>query len=161
MGFSVDYDELTTLGFSVQTKLGGWGEQLTAIQGAMDALVGLESFQGSGAQAVKTYVSEVHAVIIASFGEILAELGARFLLFKDGYHLIDTDLHAKLSEDTLKELTRFHTDSRDQFQDIHTRIQSIANQISDLIGLDVPSAYSVTDRYDTTLRDLNTVTDQV
>lgn len=161
MGFTVDFDELTTLGFSVNAKTSNWSEQLTSIQQAIGTIIEMESFKGAGASNAKDYLNQVHMIIIVSFSEIFAELCTRFLLYKDGYYSIDSDLHAQLCEDTLDQLLKFFQGSHSEFDATHLRIRSITDSISDIMSADPASPYSVSTGYETVIRDQNSLKDAV
>ena len=154
MAFLIDYDEMTALGFGIQTKTSAWGEQLTDVQTAIQSIAQMGSFRGAAAQNAKCYLSEVHAMILVSIGEVFSELCSRFLLYKDGYYTqIDPDLHAKLCECTLDGLLLFFNGSRGNFDSARQRLKKTADSISDIMPASAPPFYAVSGDYDKVILD--------
>ncbi|MCL2136868.1 MAG: T7SS effector LXG polymorphic toxin [Coriobacteriia bacterium] len=150
--YLIDYDQMTDLGFCLQGLTSGWGGQLQDIGEAVKAILGLGDFRGAAADSTKGYLSEVHAVVLLSLGEIISEVNTRFLLYKDGYLAsVDSSLHARLDEEVIQDTFQAFDSSRNGFDARHASIQRIAESISDIMGAQAPSPYGVSDAYDTVL----------
>jgi hypothetical protein len=87
---------------------------------------------------------------------------ARFSLYEEGYHTqIDSDLHAKLCEDTLDDLWRFFGGSHYDFGESHNRLQNVADSIGDIMSAVVPSPYSVINDYEALLFNLKKLKEDI
>ena len=64
MSFYVDYDEMTELGFGIQSKIAGWTEQLQDIQTPIQSFIQMDSFRGTAARSVKDYLTEIYGTIL-------------------------------------------------------------------------------------------------
>jgi len=149
MSFLVYYNELIELGIGIRGKGTSWGEQLGDIAESFAAFVGMESHQGAGAESIKSYLAEVHGMIIGSFLEIFMEISARYLLYSDGYHGIDPDMNAVLCEDELVDNLDFFSNSQSEFDETHLRIQRLATDISDILAVQAPAPFPVQNSYQT------------
>ncbi|MDR0459807.1 MAG: hypothetical protein LBG68_05045 [Coriobacteriales bacterium] len=153
--FVIDYDEMTDFGFRMQSQVSTWGEQLGAIRDQLEVITGMDSFKGRAAESVKSYLSEIHYVILFSLGDILNELYTRFLLYKDGYYsTIDSNNHAKLSETVLTDSIQAFSASWADFEASNVRIHNTADSIHDIMNAYPPEAYGVLDAYSMVLEKL-------
>ena len=133
--FLVDYDELASFGAEMNIKLNSWNQQLNEVHHSIDRFVQMESFRGAAANSMKSYLSEVHFAIVFSLREIFVEISQRFLLYRDGYYDIDSDLRAQLCEMTQRSLNQFLDRSSNRFGrtslDVNRSIMSVSDLIPD------------------------------
>jgi hypothetical protein len=128
----------------------------------MQLIVGMDSFKGRAADSVKGYLSEIHYVILFSLSDIFTELFTRFLLYKDGYYTaIDSDNHARISEEVLSQAFQAFTVSRADFESSNTRTQNIATSISDIMNANPPAFFGVFGAYDAALDRQNSLKNNV
>ncbi|MCL2137323.1 MAG: polymorphic toxin-type HINT domain-containing protein [Coriobacteriia bacterium] len=150
--YLIDYNQMTDLGFALQGLTYGWGDQLQDVGESIKAILGLGDFRGAAADSTKGYLTEVHAMVLLSLGEIISEINTRFLLYKDGYLAsVDSGLHARLDEDVIQDTFQAFDSSRNGFDARHASIQRIAESISDIMGAQAPSPHGVSDAYSTVL----------
>lgn len=150
MGFNVKYDDITNTWLQSVSKINEWNEQLSSVSESLRGFIDMESFKGVTATNIKSYIYEVHFTILTTLGEVMTEYQSRLLLYRDGYYdEIDGNNHSVLNEETLNNLISFFPMSEINFSQQHTALTSASNQISDLMGVGIPSNFHIIDSYGT------------
>jgi hypothetical protein len=128
---------------------------------SLQKFIGMGSFSGAGAQAVKDYLADVHLVSLVALGEILTELLTRYCLYEEGYFAIDGDMHAQLDEAKLDERHAFFGNSWDDFAVRHQRIKAAFDSVSDIVAVAHPDPSHVSTDYHATKEGLKSLKEAV
>ena len=72
MALIVDYNELESLGKTINTSTSEWFASLESVSNAIQTLAGSSNIQGQAAESVKSYLDIIHSSIIAAFSSILS-----------------------------------------------------------------------------------------
>ena len=58
----------------------------TEIEGCLNRLLNMETFQGESADAIRTYIQEVHVTLLSAIRQCLREYSIRLLMYQLGYY---------------------------------------------------------------------------
>ena len=147
MGFYVKKDDLRQVRSTVRTQFSEWNEKLNQIEETLKGICGLDSFQGSAAQSVKCYLSEIHMLVLTGIRTALTDYHTVMTLYVDGYEEIDSGLHTILKEDTLTDACGDYQAGRWSLEQVQTSLKAQINRISDLLFLYAPSVSELEDNY--------------
>ena len=141
MALIVDYNELESLGKSINTSTNDWFGSLESISNAIQTLSGSSNIQGQAADNVKSYLNTVHSSIIAAFGSIMSAHAQNYLLYKREYQSdIDSALHARILQDEILRIQENVQKNKDSTQDVDITIKNAIADISDIIHLGFPGS---------------------
>lgn len=141
MALIVDYNELESLGKSINTSANDWFGSLESISNAIQTLSGSSNIQGQAADNVKSYLNTVHSSIIAAFGSIMSAHAQNYLLYKREYQSdIDSALHARILQDEILRIQENVQKNKDSTQDVDITIKNAIADISDIIHLGFPGS---------------------
>ena len=149
MGYCIKYDDIRALLNTCSTQFNNWQSQLQNILSASNGITSMAAFKGDAAESVKSYMQEVHNVLIYAILQAIAEFRSKLLLYSDGFYRIEGDKYAEISEDALQAaLTKYDGYSR-SFVDESCRLSSALNNVRDIFNVSPPSSYPVCGDYDT------------
>ncbi|HEL0663946.1 TPA: glycohydrolase toxin TNT-related protein [Streptococcus equi subsp. zooepidemicus] len=155
MSYSIKFDEISAAQQSTQTTISAWGDGMTSIQTALSALIGDSRFQGQTANAIKSYLSEVHGTLLQTLQSLMNDYSASLLLYKDGYYQIDSNSHAQLPGQVFKTLQLELRLSQAHLKDQLELLQNARAKVSDLVHYSgVSHAKTVVD-YSELITDIN------
>lgn len=159
MGYKVDLDALDTLYYSINNKAVEWSDSLGEVYDSVNALAASECITGAGAENIKSYLSEVHSMVIGLLGQIIASHTDNCLLYKRDYQdNIDSSVHAVIHEDELTDIASKLQSYRSQTSAVDSNIKSALTSISDIFYNQSYRGYSTVDNdYETTKRKIDTL----
>ena len=141
--YKIKYSSKDQFYVMVAQRFGQWISQLEEIEGKLNVLGGMESFQGTTAESVKAYLNEVHNVLLISVRQTILDFQYRAGFFFEGYYDFEPNIYANISSETLRELRSKAVTENTNLQTQYTAIQNAINGISDLAQLNNPSQENV------------------
>lgn len=139
MGFYVRFDDIRSINEITVQQISKWQEELVALQGAMQKVIGLDSFQGETADSIKTYYNEIHNLLLSAIGSTMVDFMTKIMLYWDGYYSIDGDIHTKLNEDTLNKAIKEYDNSLDKLDTSQTSLKTTLDSVSDIFYSIIPA----------------------
>lgn len=144
MALIVDYNELESLGKTINTSTNEWFGSLQSISNAVQTLAGSSNIHGQAADNVKSYLDVIHSSIIAAFGSILSAHAQNYLLYKTDYQSnVDSALHARILQDEISRIQEAVQKNKTSTQDVDITIKNAIADISDIIHLGFPGSGAV------------------
>ena len=104
--FVVDMDELVDFADTVKSEMILLEESLGDFENSIAALVGMDSFQGESAEAVKQYFDEVYSTIISGIYLCCDDMRAASSLYLEKYLEVDSNRNALIGEEAMYNLNR-------------------------------------------------------
>ncbi|MCR4801422.1 MAG: LXG domain-containing protein, partial [Lachnospiraceae bacterium] len=104
--FVVDMDELVDFADTVKSEMILLEESLGDFENSIAALVGMDSFQGESAEAVKQYFDEVYSTIISGIYLCCDDMRAASSLYLEKYLEVDSNRNALIGEEAMYNLKR-------------------------------------------------------
>ena len=130
-GFVIKYNDIYELLWEYKEKLEGLIEKLEACENSIRLFMESETFQGEGANAIKSYLNDVHITMLSSFKVTAQNLLDNIVLYKAGYYEIDSSTNFVLPEETIKEIrTKLNTgygDTEDCAGEVHRAVSGISD----------------------------------
>ena len=159
MGYKVDFDALDTLYYSINNKAVEWSEALGGVHESVNNLAASDCITGAGAENIKSYLSEVHSMVIGLLGRIISAHADNCLLYKRAYQdNIDTSVHAVILEDELTDIIGDLHVYQNQTYSVDCQIRSALTSISDIFYNQSYRGYStVDDDFETTKNKVKTL----
>ncbi len=159
MGYKVDFDALDTLYYSINNKAVEWSEALGGVHESVNNLAASDCITGAGAENIKSYLSEVHSMVIGLLGRIISAHADNCLLYKRAYQdNIDTSVHAVILEDELTDIIGDLHVYQNQTYSADCQIRSALTSISDIFYNQSYRGYStVDDDFETTKNKVKTL----
>lgn len=155
MALIIDYDELESLGKTINTSADDWFAALESVTNAVKALSGSPNINGQAANNVKSYLDVVHNSIIAAFCSILSAHAQNYLLYKNEYQsTVDTALHARILQDEILDIRESVQKNKVAAQEIDITIKNAIAEISDIISLGFPGNGTLERRADNIIKDI-------
>lgn len=99
----------------------------------------MDSFQSSSAQAIKSYLQEVHGVLLYSIQQVLSAYQANLLQYKNGFYDIDSDIYSTIPEEVLINICNKLGNEVTSLNEIATSIQDSLTSVSDIVSIGNPS----------------------
>jgi hypothetical protein len=147
LSFKIKQEAIRNIMSVTNVQFSTWGEDLNAIQQSIDEIINLESFQGKTAETVKSYLEEVHYIIIHSIINTMMDFQNKFLLYSNGYYKIDKDKCAVLPKDALQYAQEELAIQRKQIEEEAFNLRNAINDIQDILYMPIPSSNEVIDNY--------------
>lgn len=161
MGYRILFDDLTVAQSVTTQSFNTCGETLGKLSEHVNFFANLPSLSGHAADRMKSYLAEVHGTLFASIGELLTEYQTRFILYKDDTFQLDSDLHAKLDEETFDSLLSYLPGSQGDFQTEAESLKSAVDTISDLVSNYGSSDISVNNKYGELIQSISDIREKV
>lgn len=137
--YKIKYESIEEFSRMAYKNIACWEEQLSEIEGGLNRLLNMKSFQGETADAVRLYLQEVHKTLLFGIRQCLQEYKVRLLLYQKEYYKIDADKDACLSEKEICQIGS-HLEKQEKYlYEKNEAIKKILSDISDLLPLPVPS----------------------
>ena len=156
-GFVIKYNDIYELLWEYKEKLEGLIEKLEACENSIRLFMESETFQGEGANAIKSYLNDVHITMLSSFKVTAQNLLDNMVLYKAGYYGIDSSTNFVLPEETIKEFrTKLNTgygDTEDCAGEVHRAVSGISD-ISAVSQPDTNGVFQIHARLDQELMQL-------
>lgn len=148
MGFYIKYDDIRALMDTTQGQISTWENELKDVSLKLTNIQNMSGFQGSAAVSVKTYISEVHTVILQCFQIVFQGYLSHLAMYSNGYYSeIDDNRDTLIREDVLEDLKNQYGSKQSQINRMSSDLWSTFNNISDLIYLNPNGLDSINDRY--------------
>ena len=137
--YKIKYDSIEQFRRMAFHNISVWEEQLSEIEGCLNRLLNMETFQGESADAIQAYIQEVHITLVSAIRQCLREYSTRLLMYQSEYYNIDSDKGACLPEKEISDIGK-HLQKQEEFLlERDESIRSILDEISDILPLPVPS----------------------
>ena len=148
MGYCIKYDDIRALLNTCGAQFNNWQSQLQNILSASNGVIGMAAFSGKAAESIKSYMQDVHNILVLSISQAISEFRSKLLLYSSGYYSIESDKYAVISEDTLQAAISKYDGLSRSFVDESCRLSSAVNSIRDIFNVSPPSSYPVCTDYD-------------
>ena len=132
-----DVEALCSVGGSAASN---WGQAAQDMIERAQAIDGLGSFAGTGADAVRARLQASGVVTSLALLQVAQELSSRLLLYQDGWHQIDGDAGAVMDEQAMFELEGECRRSRIDLDESATQVAHVIAGVSDIARVSVPSS---------------------
>lgn len=139
MGFYVRIDDLRGISETTGSKINQWKSSLDAVQKKVDNIINMDSFQGDAADSIKNYYKEVYALLMSAVEVVFSDFTTKYLLYYNGYYQIDSDIHAKLHEDSMDQAIKDYQYGINEVCSAQSSLQSTLNSIADIFNPGMPS----------------------
>ncbi|MBO5509516.1 MAG: hypothetical protein J5962_03540, partial [Lachnospiraceae bacterium] len=134
MSYNINYGDLRYIHQKSLCGTMGWKDKLDSLSTELASLINDGDFTGEGADAVKTYLNDVHILIITAIKEIIIEYNSRLALYMNGLYDYDESYYANLNEDYLT-LLKAEIDRMVEYADeVHKNVRYQLDGISGLTG---------------------------
>ena len=110
----------------------------------LNKFVEMECFQGNAATSVKTYIQEVHGILLVAIRQTLMEYQSRVLLYKGGYYGLEPNVYACIPQESMSRLKERMKSECEALAVRSEAIGGILSGISDLLSLSNPSPDDLT-----------------
>lgn len=141
--YKIKYSSKDQFYVMVVQRLGEWITQLEDIEKKISVISNMESFQGTTAESVKSYLNEVHNILLVSVRQTILDFQYKISFFSNGYYDIEPNIYANISSETLRSLKSKADSEKEYLFGQHAAIQTSINEISDLSLLNNPSQENI------------------
>lgn len=141
--FQINYTDINNLFWEYKTNLENLMNKIDYCEWCINQFIENAVFTGSTADALKSYLTDVHITMLSSLRVTAQNLLDNMTLYKAGYYDIDNSTNFKLSEEAIRE---FRTKSSTNYSDTESytgKIQGAVSGISDISGVGTPSSNGV------------------
>ena len=159
--FNIKYNAMDQLYISAGKRISEWNKELDSWSKSYNQVVGMETFQGVSATGAKTYLAEVHGVLLYAIQQAFASYMSRLLLYKQGYHDIDSSLYASLPDEKKKDFSNRLSNEASELDGISRDVNSSLNSISDIIYLSNPSKDYLQSNLEGLKKDIDSFSDRI
>ena len=153
--YCIKYNSMDQLLSSICTKIEQWHTDLSNWAASYNKIVEMDSFQGTAANSAKTYMQEVHGVLLYSIQQAMTSFQSEFLLYKTGYYDIEGNIYSTISQETVTSVTQRLYNESTNVENIFQSIQSSLNSVSDIFVIGNPSKYTLQDTMNGLKRELS------
>ncbi len=136
MGFHVNFDSLDAMYSGIYGQAANWLSALETLSNATTALAESDEMSGSGADAIRDYMSSVHGMLQGLLAQLIQLHEKNNLLYKQDYmQNIDTSLHAVIKESELDDIHASLSRQKNQAIDVDGELHDAMNRIRDIFTL--------------------------
>ena len=126
---------------NISNRIDEWNTQLGEWATSYQKLVNLDSFQGTSAESAKTYLQEVHGILLYSLQQAMVAYQANFLLYKDGYYNIEPNIYSNIPQQAVQNIANKMQTENQELDTIADNIQAALSSVSDIYPLANPTFY--------------------
>ena len=137
--YKIKYESIEEFSRMASGNIARWEEELSEIEGCLKRLLNMETFQGESADAIRTYIQEIHITLLSAIRQCLREYSTRLLMYQSGYYKIDSAKGACLPEKEISDMGKHLQKQEEYLLERDKSIRSILDEISDILPLPVPS----------------------
>ena len=137
--YNIKYSSMDQLLMTISSKTDGWYTQLGAWKTSYTALIDMDSFTGQSATAAKSYLSEVHEFLLQSIYVAISRFQSDYLLYKDQYYNIESNIYATMSSETIKAIGTRLSKEITYLNNIAGDIDRSLNSVADIFWRGTPS----------------------
>ena len=142
-GFQINYTDIYDLFWEYKTNLENLMNKIDTCENCINFFIKNAVFTGETGDAVKSYLTDVHIIMLSSIRVTAQNLLDNMTLYKAGYYDIDNSTNFKLSEEAIR---AFRTKLSTNYSDTESytgKIQGAVSGISDISGVGTPSTNGV------------------
>ena len=161
MEYKIQFEDITNVQKEISNSMAIWNNSINKLLKAIKNFSDDSSLKGETMDSIKVYLCEVHGTLLVSMQNLIQDYAYSFLLYKDGYYSIDSDLKAKLSEETFINLRKELSDSRNNFANQIDLLISTKNKVSDLISYSGNSHDTMIANYNFLISGLDTINNRI
>lgn len=141
--YVINYYAMDQLYANISNRIEEWNTQLGEWTTSYQKLVDLESFQGTSAECAKTYLQEVHGILLYSIQQALVAYQANFLLYKNGYYSIEPNIYSNIPQQAVQNIVNKMQTENTELDTISDNIQAALSSVSDIYPLANPTCYNL------------------
>ena len=135
MGYKIKLEDTHNLSMLTAGLISEWTQTMSSVSKNISDFTTTYGFEGSSADALKTYFSEVHStVLVPSIQIALQGLYDKVTLYAGNYYSIDADIHAQFNYDTFSEAISRVNIEKTNFENEADLFESALDSISDLFA---------------------------
>lgn len=143
MPYKIRYGAMDAVLIETDERLSEWYGNLENIQSRAAEFSEMKSFSGKTADCVKSYLSEVYTVINMGLGQAISDYQSKYLLYKNGYYGIESNIYAVMTASTMKWYFDRSAERQETQESLQKRVNSTLSSIADLVYLSRPSSYTL------------------
>lgn len=161
MSYKIVYDDLWNLsGITIQGN-NELRKKLESLNRYFEIFILEDKLQGEMASSIKSYLQEVHGLLIQSINLLLTEYDAQLFLYKDGYFNIDSYNHSVLPEKIFENVKTELSNKQKEYIGNNDDLNNISKEISDLVSFNVRKGDDVNRYYSNILNNVDKLRVQV
>jgi len=141
--YKIKYSSKDQFYVMVVQRLGEWLSQLENVEKKVSVISNMKSFRGRTADSVKSYLNEVHNILLISVRQTILDFQYKVSFFSNDYYNIEPNIYANISSETLRTLKSKVDSEQEYLYGQNTAIQTSLNTISDLSLLKNPSQENI------------------
>ena len=163
MGYKISLDRLFYINNILQSQYSKLDAGANELYTAIENLVNGDNFKGQTANAIKTFLTEVHLgtimpVLMQCGTEVIQKFG---LYYSDYIDKIDNDIHACFTEETFEDLKEKYKNGYNNMYGPCNSIKAIVGTVNDLVSVKIPSKSNVDKAFDLCRGDINNTRNDV
>lgn len=155
--YKIKYSSKDQFYVMVAKRLGEWFTQLEDVEKKINVISNMESFKGTTAESVKSYLNEVHNILLISVRQTILDFQYKVSFFSNGYYDIEPNIYATISSDALRALKSRTVTEKEFLSGKQQEIQTSINKISDLVQLYNPSQENILGAFSDTESQVDTL----
>lgn len=140
MPYQIRYNTMDTVLIETNQRLGKWNDNLKEVLDKANNIVGMDSFSGYAASNVKSYLEEVYSVIMLGLSQAILDYQAKFLLYKNGYYSIESNIYAVMTTSTMKWYYDKAGERQESQISFEENVNSVLDGINDIVYIGHPSS---------------------
>lgn len=142
-GFVIKYNDIYELLWEYKEKLEGLIAKLEACENSIRFFMESESFQGESANAIKSYLNDIHITMLSSFKVTAQNFLDNIVLYKAGYYEIDSSTNFVLPEETIEEFRKKLGTGCTDTEECAGEVYGAVSGISDIFAVSQPDTNRV------------------
>lgn len=142
-GFVIKYNDIYDLLWEYKEKLEGLIAKLEACENSIRFFMESESFQGESANAIKSYLNDIHITMLSSFKVTAQNFLDNIVLYKAGYYEIDSSTNFVLPEETIEEFRKKLSNGCTDTKECAGEVYGAVSGISDIFAVSQPDTNGV------------------
>lgn len=142
-GFVIKYNDIYDLLWEYKEKLEGLIAKLEACENSIRFFIESESFQGESANAIKSYLNDIHITMLSSFKVTAQNFLDNIVLYKAGYYEIDSSTNFVLPEETIQEFRKKLSNGCTDTEECAGEVYGAVSGISDIFAVSQPDTNGV------------------
>ena len=142
-GFQINYTDINNLFWEYKTNLENLMSKIDYCEYSINNYINNAVFTGETADAIKSYLTDVHITMLSSLRVTAQNLLDNMSLYKAGYYDIDNSTNFKLSEEIIQAFRTTLSTNYSYTQSNTKKIQEAVSGISDISEVSTPSSNGV------------------
>lgn len=130
---NVSMSEVHDMADSFSSSAASLKESLASFKNNANSIAGLQSFEGTGAAAVKGYLKDIHVETSSNYNDLLSSMGKKMKMSIELFHsTVDNDHSCIIKSEYVTQLQNEIKDAKDKVKDAVKSINSEISKISDI-----------------------------